>query len=175
MNHNLFSEGDEIEAQLVADLIKQVDNIGIKSANDLSDRIAEYQPFMMSLILGYTQDVEPEFMDDIIKMFFVVFLFFEKKTNIKKKKIDLSDFEIFQEKNFQFLNYLSGEKAKGNRMDVNSQNLSNIKFKSLFTGILFLAKNQPRFKKMNPELQGVVILGMKILIECLEWNLLDKK
>ena len=170
-----ITKKDIVETKFVGELIKKVDKIGLTEASEITDRIVKNQPFIMSLLLGYKFDVKAEQLNDIMKMLFVIYLFFEKKTDVSKNQIDSKEFESYEKRNIQFLKYFSGEPTKKNQLETNEQYLSNLNYKSLFTGILFMSNTQIGLKKMNSETKGIVILGMKTLIDCLEANLLGNR
>lgn len=161
------------EAQIVRELIKKVGNIELQEASEISDRIAANQPFIMSLLMGYTFDVEGDQLDDIMKMLFVIYLFFESHTETNRKQIDVIEFEYHQRQNVKFLKYFSGEETLGSQLEANKQYLYSLKFKALFAGILVMSNTQMSFKRMSGELKGIIVLGMKTLVDCLEANLVD--
>lgn len=169
-----ITKRDIVETEFVGELINKVDKIGLTEASEISDRIVRYQPFIMSLLIGFKFDVKEEQLNDIMKMLFVIYLYFERKTDISKKQINSKQFERYKKRNIQFLKYFSGEPTKENQLETNQQYLSNLNYKSLFTGILFMSNTRKGLKRMNSETRGIVILGMKTLIDCLEANLLEK-
>ena len=170
-----ITKRDIVETEFVEALIKKVDKIRSTEASEISDRIVKNQPFIMSMLIGYKFDVKEEELNDIMKMLFVIYLYFEKKTDVNKKQINSKEFEKYEKRNIQFLKYFSGESIKGNQLETNDQYLSNLNYKSLFTGILFMSNTQIGLKKMKSETKGIVVLGMKTLIDCLEANLLEKR
>lgn len=169
-----ITKKDIVETEFVGELIEKVDKIGLTEASDISDRIVKNQPFIMSMLIGYKFDVKEDELNDIMKMLFVIYLYFEKKTNVSKKQINSREFKKYEKRNVQFLKYFSGESIKENQLDTNDKYLSNLNYKSLFTGILFMSNTQKGLKNMKSETKGIVVLGMKTLIDCLEANLLEK-
>lgn len=146
-----ITKRDIAETQFVGRLIQQVDNIGFGEANNISGRIVENQPFIMSLLIGYKFDVKKEQLDGIMKMLFVIYLFFEQKADVKKRKIGPIEFEETQKRNVQFLKYFSGENSNKGQIEANKQYLSNLRFKSLFTGIIAMSKNKNSLNKLNAD------------------------
>jgi hypothetical protein len=169
-----ITQKDINETRFVGELIKKINTIDLTEASNVSDRIVKNQPFIMSLLIGYKFDVEEDQLNDVMKMLFIIYLYFENKTNIGAKKIGPKEFEKYEKRNIQFLKYFSGEQNNKSQLEVNKQYLSNLKCKSLFTGILAMANTQISLKKMNSELKGIIVMGMKTLIDCLESNLLEK-
>jgi hypothetical protein len=163
------------ETRIVEKLIKKVENVDLLEANKISERIVKNQPFIMSLLIGYKFDVKEEPLNDIMKMLFVIYLFFEESAKINMKQINSSEFEEFHNRNIKFLKYLSGEQNDKNKSEVNKHFLSNLRYKSLLTGILVMSNTQKGFKQMNGESKGIILIGIKTLIDCLESNLLEKK
>jgi len=155
--------------------MKEIDNVDLIEASKISERIVKKQPFIMSLLIGYKFDVKEEQLNEIMKMLFIIFLFFEKQTKIDKYQINPIDFESHQKKNIKFLKYFSTEPNKETQVKSNELYLSNLRFKSLFTGILMMSNTSVNFRTLSPELRGIIIIGMKTLIDCLETNLLENK
>ena len=169
-----ITQKDINEIRIIEELIKKVENIGLAEASGISERIVKNQPFIMSLLIGYKFDVEEDQLNDIMKMLFVIYLYYEKYGKVNKKQINSREFEKFQSRNIQFLKYFSGEQNAENELETNKQYLSNLRNKSLFTGILLMSNTQKSFKRMKEETRGIILIGMKTLIDCLESNLLDK-
>ena len=170
-----IKQRDFNELNIVKKLIKKVENLDLIEASNLSERIVKNQPFIMSLLIGYKFDVKEEELEDIMKMLFVTYLFFEESTEINKKQIDSKIFEERQTLNVKFLKYFSEDQNDENKSETNKHYLSNLRYKSLFTGLLLMSNTQKYFKSMDGELKGIIMVGMKTLIDCLESCLPEKK
>lgn len=162
------------ETKLVAALLKKVKQLDLTEVESISARMVEHQPYMMSLLLGYRFDVEKDQLDDVMRMLFLIYLFFERKTEIKKKQIDAEEFRKHQSKNGHYLKYLEGTKGRKAIAKINEEYLAHLRYISLFTGVIDLAQTQVSFQRIDPEVKGIVVLGMKTLIDCLEANLPER-
>lgn len=161
------------KAIVVKGLIHKMDIIEIDEVNAISERVVKNQPFIMSMLIGYKYDVKGAQLDDIMKMLFVIYLFFEKYSkSINSRQIDSIQFESILTRNKHFLKYFSEEKTNQGQLELNKQYLSNLRAKSLFTGILVMSKTLVNFKQINADSKGIILIGMKTLIDCLELTLL---
>jgi len=167
------TERDLNETKYIGKLMNQLEHITPKEVSEISDRIGRDQPFIISLLLGYRHDVKNEHLNDILKILFLIFLFFENKTNIKKKKVSSEEYDIILKRNFRFLEYYDGEPSESGQMELNEQYISHLRFRSLFVTIITIMNQKPSLKTMDDGLRGNIVIGMKTLIDCLESSLLD--
>ncbi|OMP74953.1 hypothetical protein [[Flexibacter] sp. ATCC 35208] len=56
-------------------------------ANNITDELYQYQPFILSTIIGYNMDVAIEDLPDLIKLYVLIWIFYRDKKNIRKIKI----------------------------------------------------------------------------------------
>jgi len=158
-----FKETDEI-----GKLLKKIDTVDEQYITSAYENIEQYQPFMLSLLLGYQHDINIKELDEIIKLYLIIWEFFKDKKNITKIKLTEIQFEETQNRNIEFFKYLGGEKSKRDFINTTSLDLENIRSKALLTGILFRFDTTTVLSNIKGDLKGIVLIGIKSLIECFE-------
>jgi len=163
-----FTQNDFDETGQLAELIKRIDHIDARCADTVSDEIFQRQPFFLSVLLGYHFDVSKEELEEIIKVYFLIWEYFRSNPNVQKKQVTQDYFEKIQAKNIEMLKYSMGEPDERAKGKVYSYDLQKIKSKSLWTAVLFRFDNRSVLQKMNTEIKGMILIGMKSYIECFE-------
>lgn len=163
-----FTQKDFDETDQLAELIKRIDHVDAGYADAVSDEIFQRQPFFLSVLLGYHFDVSKEELEEIIKIYFLIWEYFRPNPNVQKKQVTQDYFEKIQAKNIGMLKYSEGEPGERAKRKVYSSDLQKLKSKSLWTAVLFRFDNRPVLQKMNTEVKGMISIGMKSFIECFE-------
>lgn len=159
---------DDKEIRRVAEIVKKMALIDKDYVNSESDVIAQKQPFLISLLLGYQFDVKGHELEVIMKMIFLIWEFFKNHRQIQQSKVSESQFIKIQQRNIHMLNYFGGEQGRDAKMKLLAADLRFLKSKSLFAAILFQFDEEPVLSGMNNENKGIVLIGLKSLIECFE-------
>jgi hypothetical protein len=123
---------------------------------------------LLSLLLGYHHDLITRELDEIIKVYLIIWEYFKDKRNIKKRQLTEIQFEEAQKINIDFFKYLDAEKSKEDFINTISLDLENIKSKALIAGILFRFNTTPILSNIKGDLKGILLVGIKSLIECFE-------
>ena len=163
-----ITQKDLDETSEMAELLKKIDNIDENYVNRVSDEIFQRQPFFLSVFLGYRHDVSPEELDEIMKMYFLIWEYFRRHKNVQTKQITQTDFEKIQRRNIQMLHYADGELDQKAKAQVYTSDLQNLRSKALLTAILFMNNNRPVLLNMDPEKKATIYVGTKTFIECFE-------
>ena len=163
-----FTENDFNQAADLAELLANIDSIDANYVDKISDEIYKYQPFFLSVMLGYNLDVTPEEMDEIMKIHLIIWLYFRSDKNVLSKKITQAKFEKMSQRNFQMLKYNDGEKSLSARSEIYGNNLQQLKSKALIAAIFFRVENKPVLIKMDAYFKGCIMIGVKSFIECFE-------
>lgn len=158
-----FSETDEIEK-----LLKKIDSVDEQYISSTYEEMQQFQPFLLSLLLGYQDDLNTIELNEIIKVYLIIWEFFKEKRNIKKRKLTTIQFEEVQKRNIGFFQYLDAEKSEEDFINTISIDLQTIKSKALIAGILFRFDTTPVLSNLKSDLKGMVLIGIKSLIECFE-------
>lgn len=163
-----FTEKDYRETDHVAEIIKKTENSSIEELSTIFDEMRIYQPILISIFLGFKDDLSKEELDELAKDLIIIWKFFSDKPNTKKTKITESHLEKFDKKNAEFINYLSGENSEKEFRNVTKMDLESIESKGLLSGIYFRYNENKVHLNMNQEIRNELILQMKSLIECFE-------
>jgi len=163
-----ITEEDKKETLIISQLIKKVEQIDEVYVNNESDIIFQKQPFLISLLLGYKIDLNEYELEEIMKVVFLIWEFFKNHSQIEHQKISETQFERIQQRNVYMLKYYAGEKGESAKMDVVAADLMHLKSKSLFTGILFQFGHKSALINLDEENRGIILVGLKSLIECFE-------
>lgn len=171
-----ISEFDKVEIEGIQPILAMVDNIDVPTAEKLMDEIHHFQPFMISVILGFHFDLLPEEHGEVIKIGMLIWEFFKDKKGIKTKKVTQKQYERIQKRNVYLLKYLEGEPDMSEQSNIIAIDINKVKSKALLTIVWFRFKEIAILSKMTTENKGLVLIGMKSLIECLDecifrWNL----
>lgn len=153
-----------------ADMVKlldKIDNMSPDYVNTVSEEIFQKQPFFLTVLLGYRFDVSPEELDEIMKMYFLVWEYFRKNPKVGLKKITERDFEAAQRRHIQMLKYSQGESARS-REQLYSDNWDNVQGKALVAMIILRIHERPVLASMDEDKRGIVLIGIKSFIECFE-------
>lgn len=126
-------------------MVRKVCEIDADYVNTESDVIAEKQPFIISLLLGYQIDLEEDQLDDILRVLLLIWEFFKDKQQHSGKQIRAAQFDRIQNRNAEML-----------------------KSKALFSGVMFLFDHLQPLARMSMYEKGIILVGMKSLIECFE-------
>ena len=163
-----FTSGDFEQTEQIAGIIQFCDKANIKALEQIVDEIYKYQPFVISIFLGYKDDMTPHQHDEILRVLIIIWLFFKSSKNVRRQKINATLFEKKQQQNVQFLQYLSGEPSQQAQHLTTGLNLSQLKSKALFTAVLFKVREGKTLKKLDTHTAAIILLGMKSLIEAFE-------
>lgn len=151
----------------MAALMNKIDNIGPEYVNAVSSEMFQYQPFFLSVLLGYRTDVSLEELEEIMKIYFLIWEYFGKNPGVRVKQITKKDFEAAQLRHIKMLKYAEGE-SPSSRIELYLKNWNNVKSKSLVAMIVFRIRERPLFAKMDKETCGIILIGIKSFIECFE-------
>ncbi len=161
-------EKDIKDVIVVGEIINRVNIANRNFFDSESAVIFKRQPFLISLLLGYHIDLKPNEFQEIAKVVFIIWEYFELRNKIKRKKITKTQFEKIERRNYHLLNYLEGENEKLERLKVIDSDIDHLNSKALFAGILLIFNTWEAFVKMDDQEKGVFLLDMKSLIECFE-------
>ena len=163
-----FTNQDFKEPTKLASIISFCEQADNKTLEQVVAEIHKYQPFLISIFLGYKEDVTPHQHDEIIRILIIIWLFFKDQKGVKKQKINESQFEQQQLKNAQLIQYLHGEPTLQAQQLTTDLNLDQLRSKALFSAVLFRVLDGKHLQSLEEETRGVFILSMKSLIECFE-------
>lgn len=168
-----ISNNDFNDPEKVAELFRNIDTIDEHYVKNTGNEMFQNQPFMLSEMLGYHYEVNPIELEEIMKVYFIIWDCFKEKKNIKKMKLTEGQFAKLTKRNIDFFNYLDGEVNEEDYKNTTIIDLNNIKSKTLLAGILVRFNNRPALVSMEKDIKGMVLVGVKSIIEGLE-ELIEK-
>ncbi|MFA9388702.1 MAG: hypothetical protein ACERKD_02775 [Prolixibacteraceae bacterium] len=163
-----FTNNDLEETKILAESIKKIDQIDSEYVNSISDEIFKLQPFFLTVLLGHRLDISMEELEEVMKIYFVVWEYFRLDPNVLKKQVTESLFNKVQKRNIEMLKYSEGESTENDKLEIYSSDLQNLKSKSLLSAIFFRFNERSTLKHMDIEKKGIIMIGIKSFIECFE-------
>ena len=163
-----FTQKDFDETTELAALIGKIDNMDAEYVNTVTDDIFIKQPFFLSVLLGYRLDVLPIELEEIMRIYFLIWEYFKSNPNVQTRMVKQAYFEKIQLRNIQMLKYCEGEPSQHDKLKVFSHDLQKLQSKSLLAAVLFRFDNRLVLSKMDGEKKGFVLIGIKSFIECFE-------
>ena len=164
----LIVENDFPEINRVSEIVRFVENMDIHYADKESEVIYRKQPFILSLILGYGMDLNKEELGEVIKVLFIIWEYFKVNNRIGTVKVTEEQYERITAKNLHMLKYYEGEPGESEKLAVIEADLFHLNSKTLFAAVIFRFKTNKTLLNLNEETRGIILVGMKTMIECLE-------
>jgi len=163
----LVTENDNREIVLVHEIIRRVDGMDEISANRESELIYTKQPFLISLILGYRVDLKTENFELVTKCIFVIWEYFKSRDEVLRTKIIEEQFDRIHKRNFHLVRYFESETNEG-KIELLKFDLGKLNAKALYVGVMNILRIPNSLRKGESETIGILLVGMKCLIECFE-------
>jgi hypothetical protein len=163
-----FTPQDFDEATELAGLLQKMDHIDFAYAEKIGDEIFRQQPFFLSVLLGYHMDTTPQELDELMKVYFIIWEYFKFHKKIPQKKITEAYFEKVQLRHIKLLKYVEGEHNPAGIKQIYADDLQQLKSKALFTAVLYRFFNRPVLINMDAQKKGMILVGTKSFIECFE-------
>lgn len=163
-----FTQNDFNETNKLAESIKKIDQIDSDYVHSTSDEIFKFQPFFLTVLLGYQHDINMSEFEEIMKIYFLVWEYFKWNPNLQTHQVTESYFNKIQKKNIEMLKYTQDEPKENDKLEVYLSDLQTLKSKSLWTAIFFRFNDRPTLLKMDIEKKGAILIGTKSFIECFE-------
>jgi len=167
MTKPMITQNDFYEIKNLSEFLKKIDKIDAEYVNTTSDEIFKFQPFFLSVLLGYRLDVSTDELEEIMKIYFIIWEYFRLNPNVQTKQVTEPCFNKIQERNIKMLWYSNCE-TESDKLKIYSNDLQNLKSKSLMTAILFRFYERSTLLQMNIQTKGAVMIGIKSFIECFE-------
>lgn len=156
------------EGVQLAIFVNKIDKIDAEYMDLISSEIFQRQPFFLSVLLGYHLDTTPEELEEIMKIYFLIWEYFSHNGNVQRKKVTKEFFEKNQDNLIKMLQYAEGEPGDDERMQIYLLDLENLKSKALWAAVLFRATTREVLLKMDGKKRGLVLIGINSFIKCFE-------
>lgn len=158
---------EEKELQKIYELEKKIEVMDQYYVNSVMDEIHKYQPYYLTVMLSYKDDLVEEEMSEVINIYFLVWEYFRSIDGLRKKKVTQKQFEKFQYQTLHMLSY-SADQPKNSRDDIFDKDLQSMKSKSLWTVVCMRSNEIPALVNMSSEKKGIILIGVKAFIQCFE-------
>jgi hypothetical protein len=163
-----FKQNDSTEAKDLVKVQIKIDNIDAEYVNLISDEIFQKQPFFLTVLLGYRLDTTAIELEEIMKIYFLIWEYFRTNKKVQTIKVTEDHFETIQDKNIAMLQYADGELDDVEKTKIYSSDLGNLKSKALFTAVLYRYNERTVLLKMEERKRTIILIGIKSFIECFE-------
>lgn len=163
-----LTRSDFKEAAELAHMVKKIDLLDVDYMNTLSDEIFQLQPFFLTVLIGYRFDVTPAELDEIMKIYFLIWEYFRNNKNVQTKKVTESYFEKIQESQIERLQNIEEESNEKEKGKIYMNDLQKIKSRALLSAVLYRYTNRPVLIQMDEKRKGIVLIGIKSFLECFE-------
>ncbi len=163
-----LTENDFREVEKVAEIIKEVEHSNIPELVNSFEEIESYQPFLISLLLGYKDQLDKIELDELANTLIIIWRFYQNYPKTMEVSITADLYQNFDEKNIRFLNYLTGEPNEEAKLKTIALDLDSLKSKALLTGLFYRYNENKNLSSMEKGLKGEVLLGLKSLIQCFD-------
>lgn len=167
MNKLTCTAKDYSETSELAGLIRKIDTSDAEYVDRISDEIFKYQPFFLTVVLGYRMDISSQELEEMMRIYLLVWEYFKSNKNLPKKKVTQTQFEEVQRQNMYMLHYSEGE-SEESRDKIYTDELQNLKSKSLWAAVHFRYNTRPALINMDPEIKGITLIGILSFIQCFE-------
>jgi hypothetical protein len=163
-----FTEQDFKEVQEFAIQLTTIDNIDAAYVDKVSSELFIHQPFFLSVLMGYREDISMEELDEIVKIYFLIWAYFKQNKNVHAKKVTTPFFETIQNRKIQMLQYVSGETDEQEKMKIYCNDLQQLTSKALLTAVFYRYNNRPVLLRMDTMKKSLIFLDINSFIECFE-------
>lgn len=124
-----------------------------KWAETVTDELYIYQPFLLSVMMGFKFDLSPEELAEATTLHIAIWEYFKIDPKVKSKKITMDQFQRLVDSNMQ----LQAKKPQ----DI-------IEVALLFNVIIERFGKRPVLSRMKTQSKGQLIIGTKSFIECFQ-------
>lgn len=167
MNKLTFTAKDYSETSELAGLIRKIDTSDAEYVERISDEIFKYQPFFLTVVLGYRMDISSQELEEMMRIYLLVWEYFKSNKNLPKKKVTQTQFEEVQRRNMYMLHYSEGE-SEESRDKIYTDELQNLNSKSLWAAVHFRYNTRPVLVNIDSEIKGIILIDILSFIQCFE-------
>lgn len=164
----MITKKDLKNVPLLGKLITKVDNIDPVYVERVSDVIFQKQPFFLTILLGYRLDSTPLELEEIMKIYFIIWEYFQTSKAIHVQKVTEDRFNVIQDRHIAMLHYTDGEPDPVERQKIYDDDMRRLKSKTLFAAVHLRFKLRPGLISMEETKKAFVLIGVKSFIECFE-------
>lgn len=148
-------------------ITSMIDHITPTYVDKISDKLYQYQPYLISLVLGDHMDLLPLEVEEMMKIYLMLWEYYQHKENIKKVPLSQSVFTQKQNKNIQYFNYLETQSQAGRKF-ATDLSMADVHSKYLLGAILKRFQTRPTLVNMGHQKKVAYLISCKSLVECFD-------
>lgn len=138
---------------LILEKIERLSN-DFDYANHSTDELYIYQPFLLSVMMGYKFDLKADELEEALALYTVIWEYFKIHPKVKTSQVTENQFEHFQDLNIKMLN-----KADPTELEKTT----------ILQAVLFEKfRNRPALMNMETQTKAALMIGIKTMIDCFE-------
>lgn len=155
------------DLQKVMELEDKIDIIDGKYVARMSDEAFKYQPFYLAVPLSYSDEMTPLELDEIMKIYFLVWEYYRTKDGPREKVVTPAQFEDAQSLMIDKLQYITAESEK-NREEFLEYDVSSLKPQALLAVVMGRFENRDALLHMEAKTKVINLTGIQAFIQCFE-------
>jgi len=132
------------------------------------DEMHEFQPFLLSVLIGYQYDLTPLQHEKVIKIFALIWEYFGDHENLRKKQIRESDLKQIVAGSLHTLQSYDKETSTDGKNAAFNEDMARINATKLYLAIFYLINSDKEFDNMGVIERTYLAMGLKHIIECIE-------
>lgn len=168
MKQNIkFRDQDWSSIAEVTQLIHKIETLEINEFERISAAIVKYQPFYLRVLLGYKGDVSREELDEIMRLYYLIWIYFESKEKVQGEQITQFQFEQTQKHYIHMFRYSVAEDKKSKQV-IYEREIQQFYSKTLLAALHARIEEKPVLINLNQEMKAVMIMGIYGFIQCFE-------
>jgi hypothetical protein len=149
-------------------LIRMIDSQDQAYFGKVLDEMHQFQPFLLSVLLGYQFDLTPLQHEKAIKIFALIWEYFADRENLRKKQIREENLEHSLANNIRTLERFGKETSSQSKNAVLADDMARINAKGLYMAIFHMVSSDKVFETMGIRERAYLLMGLKNIIECME-------
>lgn len=149
-------------------ITRRIETRDLPFIRSLSDEMAKHQPFMMSVIKGYTVDLKKEEADALLKIHLLIWWKYRQTKSCRNTPVTETLHTKAMMRNTGFFKYLEKEEGTPMFSQTISDDFKHNDHLVLLGYITRLFQKWPALKNMEEQDKGIVTLSIKSFAECFE-------
>jgi hypothetical protein len=137
-------------------------------ANNITDELFRYQPFILSIIMGYKLDVAMEDLPDVINLYVLIWLFYRDKNNVRKVKITEQQYSKQESRFIATLKKYETTISAAAKNKMIDGDITSFSSKSLYAMLVLECRENKILHRLNRESGGAIYAGYITLIKCFD-------
>ncbi|MDZ4747648.1 MAG: hypothetical protein SH808_04125 [Saprospiraceae bacterium] len=167
MDREEFTPNELQEATRIEGIFFRIENATASDLEKIVNELHRNQPFLMSMMAGYSQDVPMPVFNDLVLISAGIWEYFKELPNIRQVPLTLKAYQEVERRNVMALVKASQEKQAANTSSVRGE-IFFMRSKILFAAIIHRVGNSVAIKGLDNETRAIILLGLSNVIEALD-------